>query len=404
MAGSGTRSRRTIPDAVVERSRVTVSGWIRPVTAIAVVVQLGCATMLAGCLPRAESVAGSQQEYRAAPQTLTTEMLLGGTLQAARSAVLYPESAGLVTEVSVARGDLVEAGDVIFTVRSLGADAEREQAQLALRQAELMLQRARTALSKEPLDHARRNHATQQALFAEGLVPKSAVDTADHDAQLAERNYRLAVVDVDVAEAALQQARALADAAERTAASFRVRSPLSGLVVQLNVKTGTPVSPDDGSDEDGPVPAEVAVDHGLVFRAAASAGHVQRLQAGQQAVVSVPGTQASYTGHVSHIPRVGEKGDSGAVTFGVEILVPDVSLHDVLLNAPASATITSAARVAVAVPIRCVEFDARGNAFVTVAGSAPQRRSVRTGRTGDNWLEVVDGLSEGEFVSACTPE
>ncbi|MCC7125519.1 MAG: biotin/lipoyl-binding protein [Acidobacteria bacterium] len=383
---------------------MAVSGWFRPVTAIAAVAQLACATMMAGCLPRTESLASSQRDYRAASQTFTTEMLLGGTLQPARSAVLYPERAGLVTEVFVARGDLVKAGDVIFSVRSTAADSEREQAQLGLRQAELMLERARTALSKEPLDHARRNHARQQALLAEGLVPTSAVGTAEHDAQLAERAYRLASVDVEVAEASLRRARALADAAERTAASFRVRSPLSGLVVQLNVKTGTPVSPDDGNGESGPAPAEVAVDRGLVFRAAASAGQAQRLQVGQQAIISVPGTHASYTGHVSQIPRVGEKGENGAVTFGVEILLPDASLHDVLLNAPAAATIASAVRVAVAVPSQCIEFDAIGNAFVTVAGTAPQRRKITAGRTGDNWLEVVDGLSEGEFVSACTPE
>ncbi len=390
--------------AVVEMLRVAVSGGFRSVTAGAAVAQFVCATMLAGCLPRTESLASSQRDYRAAPRTFTTEMLLGGTLQPARSAVLSPERAGLVTELFVARGDVVKAGDVIFTVRSLDADAEREQTQLALRQAELMLQRARTALSPEPLNHARRNHATQQALLAEGLVPKNAVDTAAHDVQLAEQNYRLAVVDVDVAEAALRQARALADAAERTAASFRVRSPLPGLVVQLNVKAGTPVSPDDGSGEDGPAPAEVAVDRGLVFRAAASAGQAQRLEVGQQATISMPGTPASYTGQVSHIPRVGEKGENGVVTFGVEILVPDVSLRDVLLNAPASATVASVARVDVAVPIRCVEFDALGNAFVTVAGTAPRRRPITTGRTGDDWLEVVAGLSEGEFVSACTPE
>lgn len=361
-------------------------------------------TLLSGCLPRTESLASSEGTYSAGPRTLTTEMLLGGTLQAARSAVLYPESAGVVTELAVARGNLVAAGDVIFTVRSLAADSEREQAQLALRHAELMRQRARAALNEEPLDYARRHHATQRSLFAEGLVSKSIVDMAEHDERTAEQAHRLARADVEVAEVALLQARAVADAAERTAASFRVRSPIAGQVVQLNVSVGESVSPKDGTGRDDVVPAEVAAERGLVFRAAAPAGQTQRLQVGQRATVVVAGAQASYAGHVSHIPRVGEKSESGTVTFGVEILVPHVALHDVLLNAPASAEIVSEAEVAVAVPIHCVEFDGRGNAFVTVAGTAPHRRPVRTGRTGGNWLEVVDGLSAGEAVSACTPE
>ncbi len=111
-------------------------------------------------------------------------------------------------------------------------------------------------------------------------------------------------------------------------------------------------------------------------------------------------------GEVTKIATVANSnGDSGDVKkFGVEVVMqtPDVQLRP---GISAKVEIHIDVRpAALAVPLQCVfTEDGASYCLVQVGNTPPQRRKVTTGLSNDNFMEVVDGLQEGDAVLLHNP-
>lgn len=123
--------------------------------------------------------------------------------------------AGILSEVRVAAGDLVKAGQTLAVLRSEGLiGAQRDLAQAA----------AQARLAEEAL-------ARDQALFQEGIIPESRLQTSRANqiqavASLNERRAWLRLMGLE------QDAVRAAERGERLSDSLRLSSPVSGVVLE----------------------------------------------------------------------------------------------------------------------------------------------------------------------------
>lgn len=196
---------------------------------------------------------------------------------------------GKITSQRVSAGDMVEAGDVLytidereaaFTLAEFEAEANRLKAQIAREEArvglasskagsEVAARRAGTQsasasveAARSNLDTAQRDYDRTKGLFDRGLVPQSALDQslnaldtarqgllraeADRDSARADQRtasiqgeeVRLIELDLGVLRASLDQAEARVDAQRVVVEQHTIRAPIDGVIDELFYDTG----------------------------------------------------------------------------------------------------------------------------------------------------------------------
>jgi HlyD family secretion protein len=140
-------------------------------------------------------------------------------------AVATPTS-GVVAEVAVRVGAKVAVGDVLFRL-----DVSAVQAQLATKQAAVVAEQAAVGEAEANLADVR-----NQLRLAESLSDRRAISQED----LAKRRYAVQVYEAKLRAAQAQTVQARAEAAEIQVALDRlvVRAPVSGQVMQVNIRQG----------------------------------------------------------------------------------------------------------------------------------------------------------------------
>jgi RND family efflux transporter MFP subunit len=282
-------------------------------------------------------------------------------------------------------GDKVEAGQLLALIqpafsevgaRLIEAEGEAVRAKLALEQAELALKRI-THLAKA---EAKSGRELQEAEFALKTAQ------ARHDAAVAlQATYRQA---------------STGQGPQRGAASqpvIELRSPIAGIITsQSGAAVGEYITPEKA--------VFTVLDPASVFiEAHVPEASVKRLGATKGASYEVPGD----TGRIH--PITGEAG--GRLVFlGIQVeptthtvpLVYEARNADHLLRVGQAVTLfveTSRAENTLAVPSAAiVEEDGRPIAFVQVGGETFQKRDLTLGIRDGAWVQILDGLKEGERV------
>ena len=149
---------------------------------------------------------------------LLRSVTISGSARAVKSAVVKARAPGEVTEVRVREGMAVQAGELLVQLDPRDAQARQEQA------------RQQADAAKAQLAIAQRTLENQQALVGQGFISRTALDTAQFNAQAAQATW--------------QAAQANARLADKALADTRVVSPLSGTVSKQHVQAGEHVNQD----------------------------------------------------------------------------------------------------------------------------------------------------------------
>lgn len=299
---------------------------------------------------------------------LDAEELAAGIVRAHHNARVTAETAGRVVRRAVERGAEVAQGDLLLEL-----DATRLE--IELRRAEATL-RARA----NDLAHAKREHARGEQLVLEKAISEQHRDDLRHALDRASDEHALAVV-----------AR---DAARRALADTRIAAPFAGRVDDLFVDIGDYVAPGT------PVATVVDLTRARVF-AGVTAQEAAALGERDEAVVrfAALGGQA-LRGRLASVARVASERDG---TYAVEIWIDDApaALRDGMV---ASVDLPTKESDSLPVVPRSALMRRAGQPEVFViersGGSdwVARLREVRTGRTAGEWIEVLDGVSEGDAV------
>ncbi|MBL8726472.1 MAG: biotin/lipoyl-binding protein [Planctomycetes bacterium] len=253
-----------------------------------------------------------------------------GEIRAKEFVNIQAEVSGLITELLVREGDVVEAGQVLLKLddRQLRAEVDAARAQVAAADAEaknaevgvatavanvraeetalanLRLEVEQAAISR---DRAAASLQRKQQLFAQNLIGSEEFEVADAEARLAlrraeasaarctqgEANLHAMQTRVSAAEAMREGAKARRDAAQATLARTTdmlgktvLRAPLSGRVTKLNVEKGERAVPGIQSN---PIATLMTIADMSVVEAEirVAEAEIVRVQGGAEAVVEV---------------------------------------------------------------------------------------------------------------------
>ena len=149
-------------------------------------------------------------------QSAATQATYPATIRGIQDVEVRPKVSGFITKVYVHEGQVVGAGQVMFTI-----DSETYQA--AVRQAQAALN---TALAQA--NTARLTYENNQALYGQKII-------GEYELSTAKNGYA-------TAQASVAQARAALASARETLGWCTVKSPSAGVVGSLPYKVGTLVS------------------------------------------------------------------------------------------------------------------------------------------------------------------
>ncbi|MCP5164109.1 MAG: efflux RND transporter periplasmic adaptor subunit [Pseudomonadales bacterium] len=303
-------------------------------------------------------------QERAIQRTLA----LTGTVTAARAARLSTAVGGLVADIDVDAGSVVEKGEVLLQL-------DPELAELQARSAGAQVEQARTALAD----------ARRRLEEARSLAPQRSI---------AESVVRDLAAEVAIDEAALHQAMADAAYREGVLARHWLRAPFNGVVSTKLTEQGEWVNPGQavlelvGIDElrlDFPVAedylADIRPDAVVNFRLSAYPGH-------------------TYQGRVDTVVPVT---DPGVRTFLLRVL-PQQSDQRLVPGMSVSAWLKlDTGRRGLVVPRDAILRYPDGRVVVWTIENRPEGPVVRenpvsTGVTFDALVEIRDGLAAGTRV------
>jgi HlyD family secretion protein len=325
-------------------------------------------------------------------RTLSDRVIASGLVAPIESVQVAPLIEGQPIETLEADvGDRVAAGQVLARLSKTTLDLQRSQfaasiaaARATIAQAEAQLLEARTAA-----DEAQRVSDRTQALQKQGTASRAAADQANANAISATARVTVATQSLEAARAQLALAEAQLANVELQLSRTEVRAPVAGEITARNAVLGGVAS------AAGLPMFHLIRDGALELRAEIAEIDLIRLSPGLAATMRGVGTTVPLSGTVRLVePTI----DTQTRLGRARVRIDDATL--VRSGMFLEAEILVAQQAALAVPVTAVGASAAGATVMKVVDGTVVRVPVRTGIRDGGWIEIIEGLAEGDSVVA----
>lgn len=218
---------------------------------------------------------------------------------------------------------------------------------------------------------------------------------------------------IENARISLENAQLSLKSAQEKLEDYTITSTIDGEVIEKNLDVGDNINGMSSSGTTETYPAVIYDRSQLTFEMDIDEQDISQIQVGQKVEITADALDGqSFTGVVDKININGTTA-SGHTSYPVTVLV-DGSPEELYpgMNVSAKIIVEEVGSV-LTLPVEAVE---RGNTvLVATAGcldekgnvvdiTAAEKRQVTLGRNDDNYIEIVDGLEEGDVVLAPSPQ
>ena len=329
---------------------------------------------------------------------IKSSILASGTLAFREQVQLRSEVIGQVTELHVEEADRVKKDDLLITLDPKNYQAQVEQAEARVRIQRIAIERQRL-LIKTLTDR----FARQQAMFAKNLVDEDSYEAVESELALAK-------VDLRSLQESLAQAGAALDQSEDLLSKTRIRSPIDGVAIQVDIKVGETVIAGT-TNIPGSTMMVIADPSETLTEVQVDEADIAQVREGQNADIftaAFPDTPLS--GTIQSIATVARQSPGQAsLSFLVKILLDE---QDTMIIRPGMSVradiYTQSSEATLAVPVQAVLYDEdtgeddegkkeQTYVFVMKDGKAV-RKDVEVGISSDSDQEIKSGLEEDEIV------
>ncbi|MFA9377704.1 MAG: efflux RND transporter periplasmic adaptor subunit [Lachnotalea sp.] len=172
-------------------------------------------------------------------------------------------------------------------------------------------------------------------------------------------------------------------------AKVGINAEFNGIITDVQAAKGATVA-------EGTALFTVASNESVKVNVSLSKYDLENVKEGQSAEITLGAS--TYTGTVSKISRVATTNAAGAAVINAEIHIdnPDDNIY-LGVEAKVKISVGSASNV-VLVPVECVNTDKTGEFCYVVENGIVVKKTVVSGLTSDEYIEVKEGISEGEEV------
>ena len=300
----------------------------------------------------------STETRRVQPYLETT-----GTLKPDEEVRVTTEVDGIVRKIHVDEGTNVSVGTLLAEINDTDYVLNVKFSEAALRQAEAQQV------------NARRSFKRLHALYQEELITKQQFDDIS--------------TKVALADAALESARATLSISREKLSRTKIYSPITASVKEKKVSVGDFV-------RNGTPLFQIIKTNPLKLRFSISEKDAAGLKTGQDVAFTVDAhSNQKFHGKISLLyPNVEEK----TRTLQAEAIVPN---EGQILKPGYFARVqifTREARDSVVVPVTALLYDGPTIRVFVINGNQAKERVIKTGNKYGEYVEVLDGLQEGEQV------
>jgi RND family efflux transporter MFP subunit len=317
-----------------------------------------------------------------------------GYVVARRLATVSSKVTGRVSEVLFEEGAEVEAGQVLARLDRTTAEAEFGVAATGLEAARRNLQEIEVRLAD-----ARRTLERNRSLFDRKLVAQSVLDASHAEAAALAARLAAANAEVDVANARLALARqALED--------LEIRAPFKGVVISKDAQPGEMVSPISAGGGYTRTGIATLVDmESREVEVDVNEAYINRVRPGQRTECVLDAyPDWRIPGHViSIVPTADRQKATVRVRIGLDELdpriLPDMGIKVSFLEDAEA----SAATPQIHVPPNAIAGEGDETYVWVVRDGKVERRPVKTAKTPDGQVAVLEGLEGGETLVVDAP-
>lgn len=393
-----------------------------------------------GVIGKEEGIRVSAEKV--ALRTIVQTVNASGKIYPEVEITLSPDISGEIVELNVEEGDSVVKGQVLAKIYGDIYATQRDQASAIVnqQQAQVANARANLAAQQAQLDQAKKTYLMQKQLFDEKVISQSEFNTALAAYETAQANVKAAQQNVNSSIASVESAKAGLAKANKDISRATLTAPMSGIVSLLNVKEGERVV--GSSMMAGTEMMRIADMSKIEVRVDVGENDIPKVHIGDSAIVEVDAYNTrKFRGIVTQIASSNVGAASTNITsasantstdvanYKVYIRLDPASYHDLIdpskkkkfpfrPGMSASADIQTETKTKVlSVPINAVttrEKKDTGNTaanqndfgdsdldvvvFVIDSNNTVKKRLVKTGIQDINYIEIKEGLKEGDLV------
>ncbi|MEO6071140.1 MAG: efflux RND transporter periplasmic adaptor subunit [Chitinophagaceae bacterium] len=382
-------------------------------------------------------------------RTITESVNASGKVYPEVEVKVSPDISGEIMELNVQEGDSVKKGQLLARIYADIYSSQRDEAMARVNESQAGV--ANTAASidayKAQLDQDRINFNRNKELFDQKVISKSELEQTETKYRSSQSNYNAAVQNVRRSQAGVASARTQLGAANKNLSRTTIVAPMDGVISMLNVKKGERVV--GTAQMAGTEMMRVADMSALEVRVDVGENDIVKVSIGDSADVQVDAyNNRKFHGVVTQIASSTIKtGSSGAsandvTNYEVHIRLDPAGYADLMdpakpkkfpfrpgMNASADIKTRRMENV-LAVPITAVAARVKGSdenisdkkksekptedeeaagttsiadeleevVFVLGPENKVQKKVVKTGIQDINYIQISEGLKEGEQV------
>jgi len=316
---------------------------------------------------------------------LAITVRLPGELQPYEGVAVYPKVTAFVNSISVDRGSVVKAGQLMAQLAAPEIAAQRAEAQSKLQGAEAQRGEAEAKLASD--------ESTYQRLKAASTTPGV---VAGNDLEVAQRAVEADRARLESVSGGAQAAKSALKSVSEIEGYLRVQAPFDGVVTERNVHPGALVGPASGSGVGVPI-VRVEKTSRLRLLVPVPEKYVAGMAGGTTVQFSVPAfPNQAFSGKVA---RIAHSVEVKTRTMPVEL---DVTNTDGRLASgmfPEILWPVSRAQPTLFVPISAVARTTEAVFVVRIRDGNAEWVNVQTGEVEGKLVEVFGDLHEGEDVA-----
>ncbi len=357
--------------------------WLRHVGIVVVLVGMGAYLKISVFTPDPISVSVVTVERGRVEETVTNSR--AGTVKARQRAKLSPEIGGRIAEIPHRKGARVSAGDILLRLHDDTQQAALQMAKREVAVAEVKRERACLEAAR-----AEREFLRHQQLKARDLVSTDLLDKYENLAQTTQVSCKQSQAEIARARAAINEAKA-------ELSKTVLRAPFGGVVAELDVEVGEWTTP---SPPALPIPPVLdLIDPSSIYISApmdeVDSSKIHKDQPVRVTIDPFPGQY--FSGHVRHLAPYVLDVEEQNRTVEIEVELEDQAFASTLLPGTSAdvEVILSVKNDVLRIPPSTL-FEGR-HVFVIDKGRL-SRRSLEIGMRNWDFVEVMNGLSEGEPV------
>ncbi len=327
---------------------------------------------------------------KAARQALSQKVIVTGTLVAREQVLVTPGVEGLKIEsISYDAGDRVEEGAVLarLAVDTIDVLLAQNTSQLASTDAQIAQARAQVSSAEALATQTAQALERGRALVGNSSMSKDAFDQRQLAADQAKAQLQVAKEALSAAEAQRKLVEAQRAETELRRSKTEIRAPRAGLILSRNAVVGQVASASGN-------PLFVIAENGdIELDADVTETLLPELKVGQKVAVRPSGVGEAVAGVVRLVlPEINATTRLGKA----RIALPEGK--DLRVGAFARGTVEVARSEGLVLPVTAIADGSDGSIVQVVKDGLVDTRKVKTGLTDAGFVEVTDGLADGELV------